>query len=253
MKYLQSTIDSLNAQDTPPDAIELNLSREYSRRDLGTVNEAEIPTGCDVYWGDEDYGPATKILPTVTRYHGTDARLVYCDDDRIYEPGWLTRLVNFSDKYPGAVIADRMIASRRKENILRWQNRGPLYRLYRALSFGQWSPLRTKYKFDVAEGCGGVLIRPDYLPNEAFSIPDILWTVDDVWLSGMYHSMGLDIKRTDIVGVLQNDKWEDGKCITDLEPLYLYETEGHGRLKANVACIKYMRKHYGVFKGPRHA
>jgi hypothetical protein len=35
-----------------------------------------------------------------------------------------------------------------------------------------------------------VLIRPEYLQNDAFGIPDVLWSVDDVWLSGMFERNG---------------------------------------------------------------
>ena len=38
---------------------------------------------------------------------------------------------------------------------------------------------------DILQGLGGVVVRPDFFDDEAFDIPDILWAVDDVWLSGM--------------------------------------------------------------------
>lgn len=34
-------------------------------------------------------------------------------------------------------------------------------------------------------GVGGVVVRPEFLDDEAFDIPDIAWLVDDVWLSAM--------------------------------------------------------------------
>ena len=251
--YLQATIDSLWSQETPPDAVELNVPVTYSRRDLGDIKSADLPTNCTVFRVEKDYGPATKILPTVRRYQGSDARLVYCDDDRIYDKGWLTRLTQAAREAPDDAIAERFVSSKRKENRLRWGGKGAFYVLLREVTFKRFEPLgKDGFIHDIAEGCGGVLIRPHFLKADAFEIPDILWTVDDVWLSGNYIKNGHRVLPSGAsFEDTACDSYSDVTNIRDVDPLYLFEHEGVCRLEANVACIRYMRKHHGVFRGRR--
>ncbi|MBP0483123.1 hypothetical protein [Sagittula salina] len=249
---LRRTIDSIWAQDPAPAAIEVNIPREYSRRSMGRLDVSDLPKNCDVQVVDRDYGPATKILPTVARHRGQDVRLVYGDDDRIYGPGWLARLLSASDAHPDDVITERWVSSRAKENRYRWGRKGALYVFLRKASFGRFEPLGRHFVHDIAEGCGGVLIRPHFLGDEAFDIPDILWTVDDVWLSGHFWANGHRVIHSGVAfGDTAQDLVEEDVNIRDLDALYLYETQGHGRLAANAACIRYMRRRYGVFAGPR--
>ncbi len=250
--YLQATIDSIVAQSLQPDAIELNIPKVYSRRDLGEIDMAGLPTECDVHVVDTDFGPATKILPTVMRYWGSDARLVYCDDDRRYDPEWLARLVAVSEREPNAIVAEQCLPSAGQEMRARWFKKKLLYRTLRALSLGRWGVGRMPFVDDVVEGFGGVLIRPEFLTKEAFDIPDILWSVDDIWLSGMYQRNGRKIVGTGPKKKAKHtDVWIGNTLVGDVDPLYLMETQGHGRLAANVACITYMREKYGVFSGDR--
>ncbi|MFY0624040.1 MAG: hypothetical protein JXQ89_20340 [Pelagimonas sp.] len=253
--YLQATIDSIVAQNLKPDTIELNIPKVYSRRDLGEIDLSGLPTECDVHVVDTDFGPATKILPTVMRYWGSDARLVYCDDDRCYDPDWLSRLVSKSQDHPNSVIAENCLPSAGQEMRARWfkkNNRKFTYRLLRAATLGQWGIGKMSFVDDIVEGFGGVLIRPDFLTGEAYDIPDILWSVDDVWLSGMYQRNGHDVVLTGPKKKSKfTERWIDETLVGDVDPLYLMETQGHGRLAANVACITYMREKYGVFSGDR--
>lgn len=252
VQYLQATIDSILAQSLKPDAIELNVPKTYSRRTFGTLDSCVWPTGCDVVWVEQDLGPATKILPTVERYRNTDTLIVYCDDDQNYDRHWLERLVRASEANPGAVIADRAIESRKQEIKHVWAQKKLAYRLRRLISFGAWKPSRGPFRDDIAEGFGGVLIRPEYLHDDAAEIPNILWSVDDVWLSGMYERNGHPLIRTNYdAHPHASHIWVGDRRIADISALINFETEGYNRLAANVACITYMREKYGVFSGDR--
>jgi len=250
--HLETTIRSIQEQSLVPDAIELNIPRSYSRRGFGSFDRRGLPSGCEVIWVDRDLGPATKVLPTVARYWGTDTRIVYCDDDQRYDPQWLERLVRVSEANPGAVIADRAIQSRKQEIKHVWAQKKLMYRALRAASLGRWKPSRGPFRDDIAEGFGGVLIRPEYLQDDAFEIPEVLWSVDDVWLSGMYERNGHRLVLTNYdAHPHASHIWVDNHRVGDINALIDYETQGYDRLAANVACISYMREKFGVFSGER--
>jgi hypothetical protein len=52
--------------------------------------------------------------------------------------------------------------------------------------------LKSGY-IDILEGWDGVVVRPEFFDDFAWQIPDILWTVDDVWLSGCLERQGIPI------------------------------------------------------------
>lgn len=251
--YLSGTVNSLLAQNTRPDAIEINVPRTYRRPEFGTLDPARLPDGLDVHVIESDYGPATKILPTVERYRDQDALLVYCDDDYTYDPDWLTRLTETSARHPDAVIADRWRSTLKWESLERWKGKGSAYKMRRALSLGQWRPLRAGgYVPDIAEGMGGVLIKPRFVDETAFDIPDVLWTVDDVWLSGIYLKNGHPIVPTGVDWrEIENSAVVDGTAVRNIDALCDYEFGGFNRMAANLECVSYMRDRFGVFSGGR--
>ncbi|WP_370312814.1 glycosyltransferase family 2 protein [Sagittula sp.] len=249
--YLSATLDSLLAQNTRPDAIEINVPRTYRRPEFGTLDTALLPDGLDVHMIGSDYGPATKILPTVERYRDQDALLVYCDDDYSYDPDWLTRLTETAARHPEAVIAERWRSSLKWEGAQRWMHRrnSLSYRLRRIASLGLWRPLRTGgYVPDIAEGAGGVLIRPHFVDAEAYDIPDKFWAVDDIWLSGIFQKNGHPVVPTGISrrGPDQSTV-VDGKLIREVDALLDLVHDGMDRWQLNVACIEHMRARFGVF------
>ena len=79
IKYLDKTLEIIKAQSLQPDSIELNLPNEYRRANFGAVNIDLIPAGYAIFRCD-DYGPATKLIPTLERYANTDTLIIFCDD-----------------------------------------------------------------------------------------------------------------------------------------------------------------------------
>ncbi len=250
---LARTLQSLHRQDTVPDVIELNLPRSYSKRSLGRIDPDLIPGGCTVRWVPQDMGPATKVLPTVRRYRAMDAWIVYCDDDQSYDPQWLTRLTRTARKHPDRVIADRCRSSLKWENRAHWKDRALTYKLWRLASLGLWKPVRPDgYVWDVAEGMGGVLIRPEFVDDAAFDIPETLWCVDDVWLSGIYLKNGHAIQPTGVDWrALEKRSATSAEAPRARDPLYDCTVDGLTRMQANLACIRHMRDRFGVFSGQR--
>jgi len=201
VEYLNILLDSFKKQSIKPDAVELNIPRVYKRRNFPPADFSKIPDGFDVYLCD-DFGPATKIIPTLQRYKGKQVRIIYCDDDRIYHSQWFEGLCALSRVSPNFAIAD---ACRSIEDVLRsfhFPRKGFSYRLKRCLSFGMYRPYKIDIRKNpeavaVAEGFGGVLVKPHFFPDSVFDIPNQCWPVDDIWLSANLYASDTKIKFSD--------------------------------------------------------
>ena len=120
------------------------------------------------------------------------------------------------------------------------------YRLRRLASLGLWRPLkqfdaRTDGIVDIALGFGGVLVRPEFFTQRSFDIPDVLWTVDDIWLSGNLAVNGITVRQASDVRLSANAQAADMSALLDVE------IEGHGRDAANQKCVDYFRAKYGIW------
>jgi hypothetical protein len=146
-------------------------------------------------------------------------------------------------RQPRAVIAPKFNTQlgfqlrRLRSKLLPWPQRGPVLR--------HWHRRFDKAGYgDIAGGCGGVALNPDVLDDPVFDLPPVVWSVDDVWLSGHLERLGVPI-------------WGDprlNKCRAIIEvertaALMHAEIEGAGRRAANSACVAYMRETYGIWGG----
>ena len=184
IEYLNATIDSIKCQSITPDTIEINIPFEYRKRSLGRFDLTAIPSEIDVYRCD-DYGPATKIIPTLQRYKGQDVCIIYCDDDRLYHPNWIERLLKTHDAHPYACVAEEIIQIKNRF-LTRIYLNSLSYRLRRTFSFGLWKPRRNDpSQGEIVEGFGGVLVRPEFFDDQVSQIPDEFVMVDDIWISAM--------------------------------------------------------------------
>lgn len=169
----------------------------------------EIPEWVDVIDVEGDLGPATKILPASRKWSASDVDLLLCDDDRIQDRHWIARFASARRQRPNDIICERgwnvderFEIGKQKSDLPRAQlskNRGCdlAYRLKRILTLGMHKAPRKVYEqagyADVFEGFLGVLIPPKAFHEDAWDIPNVVWTVDDVWLSGMAKANGVNI------------------------------------------------------------
>lgn len=244
------TLRSLAAQDADISQVILTLPRTYQRRNFDPVPLPPLPDGVEILHTDTDLGPATKILPVLKAHQGQDVRLIYCDDDRIYHRDWAARLIAQSDARPGMCIADVGDPVAAMDLRAHWDV--PLHHRLNALSLGLYGkPHRRRVRrlipdagpVDIAKGYGGVLVRPDFLDDAAFRIPDSYWAVDDIWLSGHMARLGVGIHKAGPSP--KSSPTRSGKLAALLD----LELEGRGRDKLNLACIEYFRRTYGVWGG----
>lgn len=256
-QYLPKFYAKLAKQKIRPDKVELWVARNYRRFPGEVPSLPELPDWVEVNWVEDDLGPATKVLPASRKWRGQDVDLIYCDDDRIYDPNWIARFVDAKEKFPGMALCEsgftlKYLGMERTKPLPgpapeRWSYRQRKeYRIKRVLSLGLHRPPRKHYStagyVDVVEGFAGVMVRPDWFTDEDWNIPDILWTVDDIWLSGQMLRRGIYSHTTDVPMRCVS---LDGTKLAD--QLTVHVEDGLGRMDANRACVQYFREHYGIW------
>lgn len=249
MHQIGPTLESLLRQSVAIDAVILWIPRAYRRPEFGEFTPPPVPAGVDVRRCDVDYGPATKVLPAVHEFRNGDVRILYCDDDRIYDPEWAARLVEASDAHPEACIAavGEVVGLTLKKAF----KATPTYRMLARGTLGVFSTVYRSGmralevdagRVDICKGYGGVLVRPHFFDHAAFDIPDLLWTVDDIWLSGRLALAGVPIwKAANADDAVKTD-------LADVDALVDYVYDDHRREQANVACIRYFQETYGIWR-----
>ncbi|MCY3674434.1 MAG: hypothetical protein OXG21_05650 [Rhodobacteraceae bacterium] len=195
---------------------------------------------------------------------GTRTRIIYCDDDRLPERNWLKSFILASEKLPDKAIVStgwqltrygintsnerlpRAIKLRVIENYeyLGGRINQKLKQLIFRKPYKKPSRINCKYPgyIDIAAGYGGVSIKPEFFDENAFEIPPVVWTVDDVWLSGMLELKGIGIWQDNSIRVPIN--------ISDIGIAGLGGSviEGHNRHAANKLAIKYFQDNYSIWK-----
>jgi hypothetical protein len=252
--YLHETLNSLLQQNADIAAINLYLPRHYRRFDWDCSQLPTVPKGIQIQLIDNDLGPASKVLPAVKEYQGQDVNILFCDDDKVYDPDWARRFSDASLQHPdcciveeGGDVCDYSSHAYRGERQPRSERRikNMVYRFNRLVSLGLWKPRKNTKSghVDVLEGWGGVLVRPSFFTPAAFDIPDILWMVDDIWLSGQLALNDVPIWLNGEDSLRTRGNSNEVKSAS----LRKFVHEGHGRTEANQACVDYFRDQHGIW------
>lgn len=258
-------LESLLAQHAPIDKVLLYIPDSYRRFPDWDGSLPQVPAGVEIRRPGPDLGPATKVLYAIREFQGQDCNIIFCDDDRVFAPDWAQALLATARDHPGCAVAISSFdvedagalgpaeRTRQPRAQLNHKSRSGKYRLRRIAQqldvLGLFTsrykparrPLRSSGYSDVFEGAGGVLVRPEFFDDDVFDIPQTLWSVDDVWLSGHVARMGVPIWGTADIDI---------PFETDLHghtPLYQATIEGLGRNDANRACIKYFQDTYKIW------
>lgn len=254
--YLSQTLQSLLDQTAEVASVNLYLPRRYRRFEWDPSVLPPVPAGVQIRLVDEDLGPATKVLPAVREYRGQDVSILFCDDDKVYDRDWAQRFVDSSRSHPGCCIVEEggdvcnysshsHRGDRQPRSGRRPKDMG--YRLRRLASLGLWKPRKNVGSgyVDMLEGWGGVLVRPEFFTDAAFDIPEVLWMVDDIWLSGQ-----LALNDVPIWLNAEDARRTKGNTNEVKEAsLRKLVHEGHGRTEANQACVDYFRQTYHIWGG----
>ena len=182
---MQLTIKSLLRQSVRPAAIRINIPYE-SRREgvpytipgwLARLRSVTI-VRC------ADYGPATKLIPTLLD-SAPDQRLLVVDDDRIYHPHLVEQMTTQADAHPDAVVAasgwdapaDRIDRPTTLLSTLLGRAPAPI----------KCTRVRGARDVDIVQGLSGYVVRPRFFDLRAIvdytQAPPAAFFVDDVWIS----------------------------------------------------------------------
>lgn len=248
-KWLERTLNSLVAQVRPAEEIRLHIPYKYRRFPDWDGTLPHVPRGVTIKRTETDFGPATKVLPAVHDLQGSSTDILFCDDDRVYDPLWTTRFLEQRTLKPncaivecGEIFSAPMSQPQRTPRAQR-ATKGARYRVLRALSLGLHKPhpwARSGY-VDIAQGYGGVMVRPEFFPPEVFDIPDVVWMVDDYWLSGCLEKNG--------VGIWLNadGKMSRGTDAGSSHSLTNFSLEDAGRAEASAACVTLFQERHGIW------
>jgi hypothetical protein len=248
MEKLGPTLDSLLKQTAAVNSIILWLPKKYRRAAFNDYRVPDLPQGVELRYCDTDYGPATKILPAVQSFKGQDVKLIYCDDDEVYDADWAELMIRESDRYPNDCISIvgmniALIEYEYLKTTWRHKLRSYLTPGRKERHRQQTAELRAGAGLvDICQGFGGVLVKPHFLPPSAFDIPEVLWTVDDVWLAGQMMANGVRVRR---VSEFKKSHKSDAAHI---ERLTSFVHDGHDRIAADMQCVNYFRRKYGIWK-----
>lgn len=268
---LKEQLRCLVNQTIPPEKVILYLSRHYKRFPDWDGSLPEVPEGVEIRVIDEDWGPATKILPALRDFRGEDIEILYCDDDQFYQPFMAEQFLQARARHPDAPIgaspssdwsltpASNPDNKRPKPHVLRlWEVTNLVFRLRRG-----WRKLLTRLTgkprhnppfrrvlragyADGFEAFMGVLVRPDFFPDEVFDIPEFAWPVDDVWLSGHLVRMG---RYPWIIGGLFQPRlmseMTDEHATADA--LFKSTIQGKHRGESNGETVQYFQQTYGIW------
>lgn len=259
---LEPVLLALVHQAASIDEIRLYVPKHYRRFPDYDGTLPTVPKGIRVIQPEDDLGPATKVLFAAQDLRGEDCDIIYCDDDRVYPKTWFARLLQQRAGRLDHCVAASTIQLDRFGFALT-KPRQPRPRIQAFNPERTWALLRRKVKqftaganirkpgrnrfvvksgyAEIAEGCGGVLVRPDFFDDTAFDIPPVLWSVDDFWLSGQM------ARRN--VPILAASRFRTAPLAdhTTVDALYDTVLDGAGRHEANSACVDYMRKTYGIW------
>jgi hypothetical protein len=170
------TLVSLLDQTCRADGIYLNIPNHSLRHRCGY----EIPpalqaiSSVTIVRCERDWGPATKLIPTLQREGDGDTLIVVVDDDQIYPRCMLETFVAFSQKSPEAALCSRGF---RIPPDFDHAQRDTLY----------GTDIHSARSIEIMQGSAGFLVKPRFFTPRFFdyeAAPRSAFYCDDIWMAG---------------------------------------------------------------------
>lgn len=222
LPHLGNTLKSLLRQTRAPQEIRLNIP-PFSRREntAYVVPEWLQRLRCVRVVPCDDYGPATKFIPTLLA-EPPDRLVLVVDDDRIYPASLLADLEQAARGHPDAALGTCGWVVP-KDMVDRPTNFSNLFPRPPAPIMS--TKIRRQRPVDILKGVSGYVVRPRFFDlaklTDYSGAPEEAFFVDDVWLSGLcrapkfvvptrrtnFHPRRLaDFYRTTSLGRMDSDK-----------------------------------------------
>lgn len=261
---IHRVLENVLAQTATIDELRLYIPRRFRRFPDYDGSLPAVPAGVRIIQPDDDLGPASKVLFAADDLRGEDCDIIYCDDDMLFEPDLFARLLAArGDRLDHCVTAEAGFIlrngkimppsrdpagfSKPKDLTYRVQRAGQFWRQWRTGVKEQkpYRPALSKAGYvNIAQGYGGVLVRPAFFDTLFYDIPPVLWAVDDYWISGHFERNGVPIWGVaDLPRPVPTESRE-------ISALYLATLDDARRETANDTCVKYMQDTYGVWQWP---
>lgn len=185
LEHIDSTLMTLLRQTRAPAAIRLNVPK-WSKREKTAYEVPERIRSLKAVTivECEDYGPATKLIPSVLGLE-PDQKIIVVDDDRHYPENLLSDLERASNEAPDAAFGfcgwivpeDLVHRPANAYTILFIKPPAPI--LARRI--------RRQHAIDIVRGVSGYLVKPRFFDPVALidysEAPENVFFVDDVWIS----------------------------------------------------------------------
>ncbi len=182
---IKPTIISLLQQTHRPSIIELNLAIEPQKND----GDWSIPlwleslTSVSINWLDYDYGPASKLIPTLERHQNEDCLIIVVDDDMIYPKDLIENFYKADQQSRGGKVFCASGHLITKNHHFFESPSGRRIKLGRR-------------RVAIIEGCGGYSVRPKHFNIEILKslndAPNNAMRMDDIWFSGHLSRRGIE-------------------------------------------------------------
>jgi hypothetical protein len=131
-----------------------------------------------------DYGPATKLIPTLLD-STPDARLLVVDDDRVYHPHFVEQMTALADAHPDVAIAGSGWDA--PADLVDRPTTLVATLLGRAPAPIKCTRVRGEREVDIVQGLSGYVVKPRFFDGTAIvdytQAPQAAFFVDDVWIS----------------------------------------------------------------------
>ncbi|MGH1412132.1 MAG: glycosyltransferase family A protein [Pelagimonas sp.] len=262
---LHKTLGTLLQQGPGVEEIRIYIPKSYRRFPDWNGETPSVPPQVNIIRVDDDFGPASKVLHVADDLKGEDTPIIFCDDDRLYPVGWAQKLLRAHKERPDHCIAthgrhlydivsEPPLELRHKRAKVGKEFFDPKYRFLRTvqrLRELKFSPTGQRPsrglvaqagQTEILLGYAGVLVTSDFFDEAFYDIPDDLWMVDDIWLSGHMARQKIPVwlpKRVPVCLRSENDP---------VDALRNSVFNGEDRMSSNRFGIQYFQDKYGVWK-----
>ncbi|WP_133169906.1 hypothetical protein [Shimia abyssi] len=251
-------------QSVQAEKISVYIPKSYKRFPDWDGTLPSVRGGVDIVRCDEDFGPATKLLPALIDHSGQDIDILFCDDDMDYPKNWASWFLRQRSRQPQACIAlvgENAIGVPGQQRqrppmprpLLLWASTNPEYwgRRWGEALRCRWLGAPRRYLGrrcyltggfqDMFQGFGGVLVKPSFFDDTVFDIPADLWSVDDYWLSGCA------VKNGHAVWVIPMRREPDSFPFAAQDALTDAVIGGFDRDAANTHAERYLRERFDIW------
>ena len=180
IQNINKVIDSILQSDIQPDLIYLNIPKISQKENKPYSIPANLHPKVFVNIVDQDYGPITKLYPTLLKETDDETIIICVDDDKEYDKRLIPHLVNYSYKYPDSCIC-----------VSGWNYFNLLFVLL------PYFNLRPVGKIDILQCYLGVLYKRKFFKNlhnlTALMSQKMCFTTDDITISKFLQKEEIDI------------------------------------------------------------